>query len=49
MTKVYADIDIIILPDQILIAEFVSLLGIIQNFQKSVSAPNFLISMKLVK
>jgi len=49
MTKVFADIGIIILPDEHIKSSFCISFQKNPNFEKSVSPPKFLISMKLVK
>jgi len=49
MTKVFADIDINILPYQHIESSISISLLKNPNFEKSVLAPNFLISMNLMK
>ena len=49
MTKLFADIDVIILPNEHINSSICISLQKNPKFEKSVLAPKFLISMKLVK
>jgi len=49
MTKVFSDIDIIILPNEHINSSIGNSLQKNPKFEKSVLAPNFLISMNLMK
>jgi len=49
MMKVFADIDIVILPNEHINSSICISLQKNPKFEKSVSAPNFLISMNLMK
>jgi len=49
MMKVFADIDIVILPNEHINSSICISLQKNPKFEKSVLAPKFLISMKLVK